>query len=209
VRRLVARLRDIMAAFLRHAIAEQQARGGRSLSQSQVPALLQAVELDASTPAKFSRHLIFPGFVVASTQHAGAFMRALAASPNMTSDVRVSSLVCARVHADHVSCRMAKLSWMRMLCICALWWRKRCRLALCACLLPVLSQRKVDGGERLLLAGTHRHVGLLAQPLLSTGRQVSYPLFVSMFDFGTSALVPHPVHTVLRWNSDADAACRG
>ena len=97
--RLVGRLRQIMASLLRHAIVEQQGRGGPSLAQ--IPALLQAVELDASTPAKFSRHLIFPGFVVASAQDAGAFMRALAASPNMTSDVRVSSLLpaacaCAR-----------------------------------------------------------------------------------------------------------------
>lgn len=82
-------LREIMALFLAEVCKERE--GDDASSMLQISKLLEAMELDATTPAKFSRHLIFPHFVVASTQHAGAFMRALAASPNMTSEVRVSS----------------------------------------------------------------------------------------------------------------------
>ena len=74
---LVAELLEAMTPLLTDALAHGRSDG---MGAAGVSRMVQAVELDATTDSKFSRHLIFPGLVVANTSHAGALVRALAAN---------------------------------------------------------------------------------------------------------------------------------
>jgi hypothetical protein len=58
----------------------------RVFSQVDTAAAVAALELDGTKPGKFSRHVVFPGVVLADNEHAGALVRQLA--PALPDDVR-------------------------------------------------------------------------------------------------------------------------
>ena len=81
----------------RERVSERERERERAISD-----MLRVVELDATTPIKFSRHLIFPHLMLANTSHAGALMRALRG--RVSSEVWCSVVQCGAVWCSVVQC---------------------------------------------------------------------------------------------------------